>query len=132
MDERRARVARRHRLLPAERIDDVAAIANDLVALHSSDPVTVYLSALARMATPSVATVERALYVDRSLVRHHAMRRTLWVATPETTRRMHAAATRKIAAAEHRRTVKMLLESGLDDGDAWLSAAKRDVLRPAR
>ena len=128
MDERRARLAWRHRLLPADRTDKVAAVADGLVALHSSDPVTVYLSAMVRMTNPSVGAVERALYEDRSLVRHHAMRRTLWVATPETTRRMHAAATRKIAAVEHRRTVKMLHESGLDDGDAWLSAAKRDVL----
>ena len=53
-----------------------------LVALHSTDPVTVHLSAMVRMVHPSVAAVERALYDDRSVVRHHAMRRTLWVATP--------------------------------------------------
>ena len=45
-DERRARLARRHRLLPEDRTDDVARIADDLVALHSTDPVTVYLSAM--------------------------------------------------------------------------------------
>src|SRR6476661_3058250 len=100
-DERRARLARRHRLLPERRTDDLAAIAEDVVALHSSDPVTVYLSAMLRMRHPSVAAVERALYDDRAVVRHHAMRRTLWVATPDVVRVMHAAATRRLAGPEH-------------------------------
>ena len=64
---------------PTQRTDDVAAIADALVALHSTDPVTVYLSAMLRMGTRRVAAVERALYDDRAVVRHHAMRRTLWV-----------------------------------------------------
>ncbi|MEZ5207019.1 MAG: crosslink repair DNA glycosylase YcaQ family protein [Acidimicrobiales bacterium] len=84
--ERRARLARRHRLLPSTRTDDVAEIADSLVALHSSDPASVYLSAMARMRHPSVTTVESALYETRSVVRFHAMRRTLWVATPEVAR----------------------------------------------
>ena len=80
--ERRARLAHRHLLLPDDRTDDLAALADALVVLHSSDPVTVYLSALVRMRTPSLAAVDRALYDERTLVRHHAMRRTLWVGTP--------------------------------------------------
>ncbi len=75
--ERRARLARRHRLVPATRTDDVAAIADSVVALHSSDPVSVFLSALARMRHPSIAAVEAALYEARSVIRFHAMRRTL-------------------------------------------------------
>ena len=42
---------------PPAHTDDVAAIADALVALHSSDPVTVYLSAAARMAHPSIEAV---------------------------------------------------------------------------
>ncbi|MEI2697757.1 MAG: hypothetical protein V9E94_05230 [Microthrixaceae bacterium] len=80
--ERRARLAGRHRLDPSARTDDVAAIADSVVALHSSDPVSVFLSALARMRHPSIAAVEAALYEARSVIRFHAMRRTLWVATP--------------------------------------------------
>lgn len=105
-DERRARVASRHRLVPDRRIDDVAAIADDLVALHSSDPVTVHLAATARMAHPDIARVEAALYDDRSMVRHHAMRRTLWVMTPAVAVAAHASSTRKVAASEWRRDVK--------------------------
>lgn len=126
--ERRARLARRHRLLPALRTDDVAAIADGVVALHSTDPVTVYLSAALRMAHPSVEAVEKALYVDRAVVRHHAMRRTLWVATPPVVRLMHAAATRTLVGPEHRRTAKLLAANGVDDPDAWLADARTQVL----
>jgi len=66
--------------VPSRRTDDVVTIADGMVALHSTDPVTVYLSVLARMANPALAAVEKALYDDRTLLRHHAMRRTLWVA----------------------------------------------------
>ncbi len=126
--ERRARLARRHRLVAEDRTDDVAAIADGVVALHSTDPVTVHLSATARMRSPSVEAVERALYVDREVLRHHAMRRTLWVATPAVARRMHAAATRKLVGPEHRRTVGMLAENGIEDPEAWLADARERVL----
>ena len=114
-DERRARLAERHRLLPRTRTDDLTVMADDLVALHSTDPVTVYLSAMTRMVHPSIAAVERALYADRSLIRHHAMRRTLWLATPEVVRQLHAAATRKLVRPEHKRVIKLLTESGVAD-----------------
>ncbi len=127
-EQRRARLAERHRLLPRTRTDDLARIADDLVALHSTDPVTVYLSAMARMAHPSIAAVEQALYTDRTLIRHHAMRRTLWLATPEVARMIHAAATRKLVAPERARLVKALVASGIDDPDAWLHDARRQVL----
>ena len=115
VEERRARLAERHRLLPRTRTDDLPQIADDLVALHSSDPVTVFLSAMARMAHPSIAAVEQALYVDRSLIRHHGMRRTLWVATPPVVQLMHAAATRDLLTNERRRTSQLLAASGVQD-----------------
>ncbi|MFZ0161002.1 MAG: winged helix DNA-binding domain-containing protein [Kineosporiaceae bacterium] len=130
--QRRARLARRHRLLPADRTDDVAVIAEDLLGLHSTDPVTVYLSALARMRHPSLAAVDAALYTDRTVLRHHAMRRTLWVATAATMRRMHATTTARYAATEHRRMVGLLEGNGIADGEEWLVAAKRDVLELLR
>jgi hypothetical protein len=60
-EERRARLAERHRLLPRTRTDDLPQIADDLVALHSTDPITVFLSAMSRMVHPSIEAVERAL-----------------------------------------------------------------------
>ena len=97
---RRARLADRHRLLPHRATDDVPALAESVLALHSTDPVTVYLSAAARMASPSIEGVDQALYAERNVLRHHAMRRTLWIATPPTLARMHATTTAVYAAAD--------------------------------
>src|SRR4051812_3432604 len=127
-DERRARLGRRHLLHPSGRTDDVAAIADSVVALHSTDPVTVYLSALARMEHPSVGAVEEALYVERTVFRHHAMPRTLWVARPEVARLLHPAAPPKLVGPDHRRTAKLLGENGVDDPEAWLADARAQVL----
>lgn len=127
-EERRARLAWQHRLLPGRRTDDLTVIADDLVALHSTDPVTVYLSAMARMEHPSITAVEQAIYADRSLIRHHAMRRTLWLATPAMVRSMHAAATAKLVGPERRRVAKLLVESGVADPEAWLDDAARQTL----
>ena len=128
-EARRIRLAVRHRLAPSRRTNDVCAIADDLVALHSSDPVTVYLSAAARMRNPSREPVAAALYDDHTLIRHHAMRRTLWVFTPAVARLAHAACTTGLAERERRRLVAQVEASGLAaNGAAWLDAARRDVL----
>ena len=132
VEERRARLAERHLLLPRTRTDSLPQIADDLVALHSSDPVTVFLSAMARMVHPSIEAVEHALYTDRSLIRHHGMRRTLWVATPPVVRLMHAAATRDLLATERRRTGQLLARSGVEDPEQWLANAEEQVLADLR
>jgi hypothetical protein len=126
--ERRARLAVRHRLVPSRRTDDVTAIADDLVALHSSDPVTVYLSVLARMTNPTLAAVEKALYDDRTLIRHHAMRRTLWVGGHETVRLAHAAATVDLHRVQYRMLATALSGAGVADPDAWIAAGRTTVL----
>ena len=131
-EERRARLAERHLLLPRTRTDDLPQLADDLVALHSSDPVTVFLSAMTRMVHPSVDAVEKALYADRSLIRHHGMRRTLWVATPPVVRLIHAAATRDLLATERRRTCQLLARSGVQDPERWLAEAEKLVLTDLR
>lgn len=125
--ERRARLALRHRLLPETRTDDVVGISDDLLALHSSDPATVFLSAWVRMAHPSQSAVEQTLYEDRSLLRHHAMRRTLWVASRTAMGLMNASC-RGVAATERRRALAMLTHAGITDPEGWLAAADADVL----
>ena len=127
--QRRARLGRRHRLAAAERTDDVVTIADSVVALHSSDPVSVYLGAAARMRTPDLTAIDSALYEDHSLVRHHAMRRTLWVMSPAVLVLAHAACTGALVPTERNRSIRMIEDAGLDtDGGRWLAAAKRDVL----
>lgn len=128
VEERRARLAHRHRLLAGRRTDDVPTLVEDLVALHSSDPVSVFLSAAARMDHPGTEAVEKALYEQRDLVRHHAMRRTLWVATPDALRAMHAATTRRLIGRERRRTLDLLQASGVPDPESWLDDARDQVL----
>src|SRR4051794_38525656 len=110
--ERRTRLAVRHRHVPVTHTDDVVALTDGLVALHSTDPVSVYLSAAARMATPSLSAVDAALYDERSLVRHHAMRRTLWVFGHEAARLAHHAATVDVARAQRRLTHTMFADGG--------------------
>jgi hypothetical protein len=126
--ERRARLGRRHHLVPAIHTDDVVAIADDLVALHSTDPVTVYLSVLARMRTPALSAVEAALYDDRTLIRHHAMRRTLWVGGHEVVRLAHAATTVDLHRIQHRNLCTALAGGGVADPDAWIAAGRAAVL----
>jgi len=128
VEQRRARLAQRHRLTPSTRTDDLPAIADSLVALHSSDPASVYLSAVARMANPSITAVSAALHDERTLVRHHGMRRTIWVYTPEVTRAVHAACTVEIAAAEWKQLVKWVAASGIADPEQWVQRARTDTL----
>ena len=127
--QRRVRLVTRHRLLPSTRIDDVASIADSVVALHSTDPATVYLSAMARMINPSVEAISNALYDDRTVVRHHAMRRTLWVFTPQMARWAHAACSVAVATAQWKRLAKMAEDSGVaTDGAEWATKAKAHTL----
>ena len=119
----------RHRLVAATRTDHIPTIADSLVALHSSDPATVYLSAMARMKHPSLEAVSTALYDDRTVVRHHAMRRTLWVLTPQMARWAHAACTVAVATTQLKRLARMAEDSGVTtDGAAWATAAKAETL----
>jgi cytochrome c-type biogenesis protein CcmH len=55
------------------------AVVRALVALHATDPASVYLSVLARSAATTLSDVADAMYARRSLVRWMAMRRTLFV-----------------------------------------------------
>jgi hypothetical protein len=129
VDERRARLARRHRLAPRLHAGDVVDAARSMVCLHGTDPATVYLSAWARVDGMNVADMERALYVDRSVVKQLAMRRTLFVFPRGTLSLAQAAAGNRVAAAERRRLIRDVEKAGLQaDGDRWLATAEREVL----
>lgn len=132
-EERRSRLAIRHRLVPTRRTDDVAQIVDDVVTLHSSDPATVFLSAAVRMEHPSVEAIEQALYEDRTLLRHHAMRRTIWVMTPQTAQRAHASSTQKITAKEIEKALSWIeAVDGIDDPAAWFEEASQRLIEVVR
>lgn len=119
--ERRARLSVRHRLIRDEWTDDVSQVADDMVALHSSDPVSVYLSAAARMLEPSVARIDDALYQDRSIIRHHGMRRTLWVVSREMLPVVHASCSADVAGKERRRLIQLIEAGGsIDAAQSWV------------
>jgi Winged helix DNA-binding domain len=127
--ERRARLAARHRLAPGRRAGDVVEAADSMVCLHSSDPASVYLSAWARVDDIAVADLDRALYVDRSLVKHLAMRRTLFVFPRQTLALAQAGASNRVAEAERKRLVRDVERAGLHkNGERWLSEASKRVL----
>jgi hypothetical protein len=138
-DERRARLGLRHRLAHEARAGDPVAAAEAVVALHSTDPTSVVLSALARMRGGDVAVVERALYGDRSLVRVMGMRRTVFVAAPADAALVLAACGRDVAARERRRLAALLGEGAADgpgpageDVEAWLAEAEQLVVAALR
>jgi DNA glycosylase AlkZ-like len=129
VEERRTRLARRHRLARGERAGDVVEAARSVVCLHGTDPATVYLSAWARLEAMTVADMDRALYRERSLVKHLAMRRTLFVFPGETMGHAQAGASDRVAGAERRRLVRDVERAGLHaDGESWLSEASGEVL----
>ena len=127
--ERRARLARRHRLAAGHRAGDVADATESMVCLHATDPSTVYLSAWARVDGMAVPDLERALYVDRSLVKHLAMRRTLFVFPRATLSFAQAGASNRVADSERRRLIRHVEEAGLQrNGERWLTKAGTQVL----
>lgn len=99
------------------------------MALHSSDPATVYLSCWARLTAPSREAVDDALYETPSVLRHHAMRRTLWVFTPVVAGLAHAACTEALALQEWKRLARFLQESEVTlDGAGWVESARVQAL----
>lgn len=110
--------------------DDVAGIVRDLVVLHATDPATVVLSALARMATPDPATVERALCEDRTVLRMLGMRRTLFTVPVELAPVVQASSTLAVAANQRRLLEALLVEHEVaSPADVWLRRLERKVLK---
>jgi hypothetical protein len=127
--ERRARLAIRHRLAPGERAPDPVEAARAVVALHASDPPSVYLAARARTEEGSVADVEHALYEERMLVRLTGMRNTLFVAPSDLVPVIAAACLRTIAPRERRRLERLVQSADIaPEAAAWIERVERDVL----
>ena len=129
-EQRRARLARRHLL--AGSAASATEATRSVVALHATDPATVFLSVLSRAHDLSVDDVGRELYDERALVRVMGMRRTLFVVPVDLVPTIHHGVSLDVAATIRRRLVKELTqgptEPGLpDDVDAWLATVEADV-----
>ncbi|MEU1466065.1 winged helix DNA-binding domain-containing protein [Streptomyces sp. NPDC005727] len=127
--ERRARLALRHRLADTARAAAPEEVAAALVALHGTDPATVYLAVAARLAdaAKAVPETERALYEDRTLVRMHGMRHTVFVFPTELTAVVHASTGLTVAARERASLVKDMARAGAPDA-AWLAEVEASAL----
>jgi hypothetical protein len=129
IDERRARLARRHHLAPAHRASDVVDAADGVVVLHATDPATVHLAVWARVDDVTVEDVDAALYDDRTLVKHLCMRRTLFAVPRHLLGATIAGASHRVADQQRRQLAKQVAKEGLvDDGDAWLRDAEAATL----
>jgi Winged helix DNA-binding domain len=126
--------ARRGRLVERQLLGapvaTVSQVAQSLVALHATDPVTVYLSARARSRC-AVEDVDAALYQERAMVRMLGMRRTVFIVPAGLADVVQAACTDDVARRMRRHLEKDLAGGGVGDGDAgaWLRSLEDGVLR---
>lgn len=127
--ERRSRLGLRHRLAGSVRAAGAEEVAESLVALHGTDPATVYLAVGARLADAgrTVAETGRALYTDRTLVRMHGMRHTVFVFPTELTAVVHASTGIEVAAKERASLLKQMAAAGAPDA-VWLKAVEESTL----
>jgi hypothetical protein len=129
-NERRRRLGRRHHL--AARGGDLVDVVTDLIGLHATDPVSIFLGARARVDGLVPASLEKALYDDRVLVKTMAMRRTLFVAPVALAPVLQAACSDAIAAGERKRLGQLLVDQGITkNANRWITkfgAAAIDAL----
>ncbi|MFG3548519.1 winged helix DNA-binding domain-containing protein [Streptomyces sp. NPDC047725] len=127
--ERRARLALRQRLAGGARAGSPEEVGSSLVALHGTDPSTVFLAVGARLADPAktVGVTERALYEDGSLVRMHGMRHTVFVFPAELTAVVHASTGVVVAARERAALLRDMAAAGAPDA-AWLAEVEESAL----
>jgi hypothetical protein len=132
--ERRARLGVRHSLATGHRADRPRDVVESVVALHATDPASVYLSTWARADGVEPADVSRALYDERELIRMLGMRRTMFVVATTTAPTIQHSSTDVVAARLRRDLVKDLA-TVVDEPDRWLRSVEdhvAEVLREQR
>jgi len=127
--ERRHRIATRHALSPAHRLDSVEAVTRAMTVLHATEAATVHLAVAARAEDVTPADVDAALYDERSVVKQLAMRRTLFVFPRDLLPAAWGSASARVATSERKRIAKAVAGAGIaPDGEAWLDAAREATL----
>ncbi len=116
-DERRARLGLRHAL--AAPVPDTLAAARAMTCLHATEPASVHLAAWARSGAGR-DEVDDALYLERSIVKQLAMRRTVFAFPRELLPAVWGSASARVAAQQLRRMAQEMESSGIAaDGHAW-------------
>jgi len=127
--ERRARLARRHHLLPEVQGRDPVRVADELVGIHATEPTSPYVGLAARTGGIPQADIATAMFDERSLIRIIGMRRTLFVVPLELAGVLTAACGRAIAAAERKRAERMLFDAGITKRPGpWLRAVEAEAM----
>jgi ribosomal protein L32 len=127
--QRRARLLARHQLsAPAA---TVTAATGAMVALHATDPVTVYLSARARVPSATIEAVDEALYAERRIVRMLGMRRTVFVVPAALLPVVQQACTDDVARRLRRNLERDLANGGVggENPAQWLRETGEGALR---
>ena len=111
----------RHLLTADTRTPDVAAAARSVIALHATDPATVYLSAWARMSSGTQSEIADVIYAEKRLVRMMAMRRTMFVVPDELAPVVQASSSLAVAATQRKRLLTELRQAEVaQDVERWL------------
>ena len=121
--ERRARLALRSGLAPSARAGSLPEVLDLVGALHSTEQATVHLAVAARTEGVGAADVEQALWSDRTVVKQHAMRQTLFGFSPDLLPAVWGSAAARTARMVERSTVKGAAEAGFDDPQGWVEEA---------
>ena len=118
VDERRARLGTRHLLaVPGA---TPAQVAEGVVALHATDPATVFLSVYARSPKVTVADIENALYEERTILRLLAMRRTMFAVPVHLAPAVQASCVRPVGEKNRRLYENIIMDQGHGDAE-WLA-----------
>jgi hypothetical protein len=127
--ERRRRLGMRHALSPAARAADPVEAARRVVALHATDPASVFIAVWARTDSVAPAAIAEALYERRTLVRMLGMRRTMFVVPADLRPVIQESTMPRIESAQRRLLVRHLRElAAVRDPEPWLGDVERSVL----
>ena len=107
--------ARRHWLTPGRQRGDLLELVRGILALHATEPSSIYLSAWARLPGFQRSRLDRALFEERSLVRWMCMRRTLFVLPSADVAMFHQACVPRLLGSERRRLHKLFVMAELSD-----------------
>ncbi|MGW4245869.1 winged helix DNA-binding domain-containing protein [Nocardia sp. NPDC004722] len=127
--ERRARLGMRHRLAAEARTGAVEEIVRSVVALHATDPATVFLSVAVRGVGVQPGHLEKALYDDRTLLRLLAMRRTMFIAPLELVPVLQSSIADGLAHKQRKNYGRYLEQQHVVEGNllAWWNDVERET-----
>lgn len=125
-EQRRARLARRHGL--ATPYGSIEAATTAMTCWHATEPASVYLSAWARTGCAREA-VDQALYVDRTVVKQLAMRRTVFTFPRDLLPAVWGSAAARVAVQQRAQLARDVVKHEVTKkGEVWVAEACSAVL----